>query len=215
MPVRARVLIATGGLVVLTVVGATGWMLTHRQASLPKDVSAPARVHPGASAAGHAAVGAAPAVTPAVRGLTPVSAASFDPYGTGQGENGSLAPLAIDGRLATAWHTEWYASPHLGNLKPGTGLLLDLGQRATIARVTVLLGPARGATFQVRVGDEATSLSDFRVAARATDVGGRVNLQLASPAAGRYVLIWFTVLPPDSSGTFQASVFNVRLRGWT
>ncbi len=215
MPVRARVLIATGGLVVLTVVGATGWMLTHGPASLPKDVSAPARVHPGASAAGHAAVGAAPAVTPAVRGLTPVSAASFDPYGTGQGENGSLAPLAIDGRLATAWHTEWYASPHLGNLKPGTGLLLDLGQRATIARVTVLLGPARGATFQVRVGDEATSLSDFRVAARATDVGGRVDLQLASPAAGRYVLIWFTVLPPDSSGTFQASVFNVRLRGWT
>jgi putative peptidoglycan lipid II flippase len=154
-------------------------------------------------------------VAPAVHTLTPVSATSFDPYGTGQGENSSLAPLAIDARLGTAWHTEWYASPRLGNLKPGTGLLIELGQRATIARVSVLLGPARGATFQVRVGDQATALGDLRVAARATDVGGRVDLRLARGARGRYVLIWFTVLPPDPSGTFQASIFNVRLRGWT
>jgi len=29
----------------------------------------------------------------------------------------------------------------------------------------------------------------------------------------RYVLIWFTRLPPDTSGTFQASVANVALQG--
>ena len=215
MPAATRALIATGGLVVLTAVGATGWMLAQGSASARQDVSAPARAHTSAPAAGRVAGGPAPAVAPAVHRLMPVSATSFDPYGTGQGENSSLAPLAIDASPATAWPTEWYASPRLGNLKPGTGLLLDLGQRATIARVRVLLGPARGATFQVRVGDEAAALGDFRVEARATDVGGRVDLRLARPARGRYVLIWFTVLPPDSSGTFQASVFNVRLRGWT
>jgi hypothetical protein len=35
----------------------------------------------------------------------------------------------------------------------------------------------------------------------------------AQPAHGRYLLIWFTVLPPDSFGTFQASVYNVRVEG--
>jgi hypothetical protein len=40
-----------------------------------------------------------------------------------------------------------------------------------------------------------------------------VRLRLNSPAHGRYVLIWFTNLPPDSSGTFQVSVYNVRLQG--
>jgi hypothetical protein len=29
----------------------------------------------------------------------------------------------------------------------------------------------------------------------------------------RYVLIWFTLLPPDSAGTFQAVVYNVTISG--
>ena len=77
-----------------------------------------------------------------------------------------------------------------------------------------MLGSARGADFQLRVGATATSLARLRVAAHAADAGGRVNLRLARPAHGRYVLIWFTQLPPDRSGTFEASVYNVRLDGY-
>jgi hypothetical protein len=40
-----------------------------------------------------------------------------------------------------------------------------------------------------------------------------MRLRLTTPAHGRYVLIWFTRLPPDPAGTFQASVHNVRLEG--
>ena len=29
----------------------------------------------------------------------------------------------------------------------------------------------------------------------------------------RYLLIWFTALPPDSDGTYQAAVYNVDLQG--
>jgi len=36
---------------------------------------------------------------------------------------------------------------------------------------------------------------------------------VSQPARGRYVLIWFTRLPPDPSGTFRAEVWNVRLEG--
>jgi hypothetical protein len=40
-----------------------------------------------------------------------------------------------------------------------------------------------------------------------------VRFRFATPARGRYVLIWFTRLPGDPSGTFQAQVWNVRLDG--
>ena len=49
--------------------------------------------------------------------------------------------------------------------------------------------------------------------ATATNVGGVVHLQLAAPAQGQYLLIWFTKLPPDSSGTFEAFVSGVSLKG--
>jgi len=38
--------------------------------------------------------------------------------------------------------------------------------------------------------------------------------RLSAPAHARYVVIWFTRLPADSSGTFQVSVFDVRLDAW-
>jgi len=67
--------------------------------------------------------------TAAARALTPVSAAAFDPYDDGQGDNSRLAHLAIDAGPATGWHTDWYATASFGNLKPGTDLLLDMAAR--------------------------------------------------------------------------------------
>ena len=36
---------------------------------------------------------------------------------------------------------------------------------------------------------------------------------LTSPARARYLLIWFTKLPPDGAGTYQASVYQIAVRG--
>jgi O-antigen/teichoic acid export membrane protein len=208
---RARALLATGAMAIMTAVAATGWVLGHGVTRSQQDVRTPAALR------GHQRppVAARPAPVPSPHLLVPVSAASFDPYGDGQGENNPLSPLAIDASPTTAWSTEWYTTANLGNLKPGTGLLLDLGHEASITSVQIHLGPARGATFQVRIGDKTASLHDLRVAGRATDVGGRAHVRLARPARARYVLIWFTMLPPDPFGTFQATVFNVRIKGWT
>jgi hypothetical protein len=78
-----------------------------------------------------------------------------------------------------------------------------------------LLGSARGADLQVRIGTATTSLSDLQPMAYATDAGGPVDLRLTKPTRGRYVVIWFTKLPPDTSGTFQATVYNVSIEGRT
>jgi hypothetical protein len=151
--------------------------------------------------------------TATVRALEPVTATSFDPYGDGQGENSQLASRAIDASPATVWHTQWYTTARFGNLKRGTGLLLDMGQKVTISGVRLLLGRAPGADLQLRAGDRVSSLTDLPPVTRITGAHGKVHLRLTTPVHGRYVLIWFTRLPPDSSGTFQVIVYDVKLEG--
>ena len=216
MPAAAgRVLLATGGVVLLAAISAAGWTLAHHLTGTHPAADAHARTTEAPARA--SAPRSAPTITQGrerTQVLKPVSAVSFDPYGDGQGENNQLAYLAIDGDPATAWSTEWYAGASFGNLKPGTGLLLDMGRTVTISTVRILLGRQPGADFQLRVGAAAASLTDLHSVAHAAGAGGQVTLQLTSPARGRYVLIWFTQLPPDTSGTFQASVYNVSLEGW-
>jgi cytoskeletal protein RodZ len=152
-----------------------------------------------------------PAPTSSIQNLQPVNITPFGAFGR-PGDNPQDAPLAVDGRVGTAWHSDWYTTPRFGNLYPGTGLILNMGHQVTVDKVRVRLGAAPGAHFQIRVGS-ARSLAGLPVVARSAGPGGVVKLPLASPAHGRYVLVWFTQLPPNARGTFQVSVFNVVVRG--
>ena len=44
-------------------------------------------------------------------------------------------------------------------------------------------------------------------------VGGVLRLTLRHPVAARYLLIWFTTLPPDGAGHYAASVSHVQVTG--
>ena len=154
----------------------------------------------------------APTAIP-VTELTPVGAAAFGPGGTSDGDNPQGASLALSGDPATPWQTDWYTTARFGTLQagtgllqPGTGLLLDLGRTVTAASVSIRLGNMPGADLQVRAG---TALADLHAVASAADAGGAVRLRLASHPHARYVLIWFTLLPPDAAGTYQADVSSV------
>lgn len=140
--------------------------------------------------------------------LTPVSAAAFGPSGTSDGDNPQNAGLALSGDPATPWHTDWYTTARFGNLQAGTGLLVDLGRTVTATGVTIRLGDAPGADLQVRAG---TAPAGLRVVASAAGAGGTVRLRLAARPRVRYLLIWFTLLPPDGSGTYQADISGVRV----
>ena len=107
--------------------------------------------------------------------------------------------------------TDRYGTALFGATQPGTGLLLDLGKIVKISTAEVTLGPG-GADFQMRVGN-TPSRSAMRVVAIATDASGALGVRLTAPVDARYVLIWFTKLPPDSSGTFQARVDNISVQG--
>jgi hypothetical protein len=154
---------------------------------------------------------AAPSVPP-VTPLAPVSAAAFGPSGTAQGDDPQNARLALAGNPATPWHTSWYTTAHFGNLQAGTGLLLDLGRPVMVTKAQITLGSVPGADIELRAGD-VPALPDLQTVARMTNAAGVVQLRPTGSVHGRYLLIWFTLLPPDSAGTFQASVYSIRLEG--
>jgi Helix-turn-helix domain len=150
--------------------------------------------------------------TPSVTTLTPVSAVAFGPGGTAQGDNPQNARLALAGNPATPWHTSWYATARFGDLRTGTGLLLDLGRPVTVTSARITLGSIPGADVELRAGNVPT-LAGLQTVATATNAGSVLQLQPAGPVRARYLLIWFTLLPPDGSGTYQADISGVSLKG--
>jgi hypothetical protein len=153
-----------------------------------------------------------PSAIPSV--LEPASASAFGPTGTGSGDNQSSAAAAIDASTATEWRTQWYASAAFGNLKAGTGLLVDMGRPVKITSVRILMDSATGADLTLYAGAEPV-LADEQVQATASDVGGNVHLTLARPARARYLVIWFTLLPQDSAGTYRAVIHGIKVKGMT
>jgi hypothetical protein len=87
-----------------------------------------------------------------------------------------------------------------------------MGRPVTITAAQITLGSIPGADVQLRAGDVPLP-ADLREVASAADAGGVVRMRLTAAAHARYVLIWFTRLAPDTSGTFQAGIYNVGLEG--
>jgi cytoskeletal protein RodZ len=152
-----------------------------------------------------------PASPPTLTSLTPVSVQAFGPGGAGQGDNPQQAELAVSGNPATPWNTDWYATPDFGNMQSGTGLLLDMGKQVTVTGAQITLGSTPGADLQLLVGN-APTLGSMQQVATADNAGGVLQLQATRPVSARYLLVWFTQLPPNSSGTYQAFVSVISLK---
>jgi eukaryotic-like serine/threonine-protein kinase len=129
----------------------------------------------------------------------------FDPFG--DGEHPQDIPNAFDEDPDTTWQTQRYNSAALGGLKPGVGMWVDLGEPAAIGRIDLALQP-EGAELAVYAANDAPP-GDVGSDWQPGDWGTRVGE--ASSAAtdesfdvedveARYVLLWFTSLPPDGGG---------------
>ena len=149
---------------------------------------------------------------PALEALTPARVAAFGPAGTADGDDPQRASFATAGHAATPWYSDWYTTSDFGHLKNGTGLLLDMGHTVTISSVRLSLGGHPGASLQLRAGTSPV-MADLHTVAATAAAGGTVELTLATPAHARYLLIWFTKLPPDNAGTYQAAVYAIHVTG--
>ncbi len=188
---------------------AAGARTSLPSASTPAVQAGTAQASPAATASASTTPAASPV---AARALASASVAAFGPAGPADGDNPQLAPLAVGGNPARPWFSQWYATARFGELKTGTGLLLDMGHPVTVSSVKLSLVNASGADLELRAGSKPVQ-SWLPEVASASDVGGTVQVRLSAPAHVRYVLVWFTKLPPDSAGTYQASVYQITVQG--
>lgn len=173
--------------------------------------SAPASGHPAPAPPTPPTPPTSSASRPASHPLAVVSIAAFGPEGTADGDNPGLAARILNVATDQPWYSQWYATADFGGLRPGTGLLLDLGTTETVTSVSLTLGSTPGTDVQARVGDVPSAA--LPSAASASDADGSVQLTLRSATKGRYVLIWFTRLPYVGDGHYQVNVYNAAVNG--
>ncbi|MGI8694451.1 MAG: murein biosynthesis integral membrane protein MurJ [Geodermatophilaceae bacterium] len=155
----------------------------------------------------------APTTPPVTAGPLAVATATvYDPFGDGAEENNDDSPLAVDGDLSTSWSTLTYrGSPLLGNLKPGVGLVFDLGREVMVSEVTIQTGQP-GATVELRAGAQPVGdLETFQLLGQ-SKLGAQTAIPVDSEQPARYWLVWITELVPDG-GDFSASLGEVTFSG--
>jgi hypothetical protein len=142
---------------------------------------------------------------------TPPTVSSFDPNGDGAEDPGGVG-LAVDDDPSTAWSTDIYhGNTHFGGLKPGVGLLIDLGKPKRVDTAKLQLSAA-GADLQLRAGDAAPhSADDLTLVASASTAKPSTRMTLTKPTTARYWLLWITALPPSSTNDYSLSVAEISL----
>jgi hypothetical protein len=150
---------------------------------------------------------------------------SYDPFGDDDGngrpdkrkgrENDELAATVNDADPDTAWLTSQYRSADLDG-KGGVGLVLDLGGPQDIQQVSVNL-VGKGTGVDVRVADRI--LPDpalWTELASGFATRDHIDVRAPRPVTGRYVLVWFTQVPPAESsgaGIYQGGIRSVVVSG--
>jgi hypothetical protein len=159
---------------------------------------------PGAASATPSAT----AVTTATREVKPKSVSGFDPLGDRE-EGAAHTQAAIDGKSSTDWHSEKYTTADFGGLKDGVGLLVDMGESVPIRQVSIEFANTPGGTAELRLGN-SEDLKKLAVAGKPTDTAGKKDFSFQTEQKSRYVLVWFTKLPPYE-GQFRGSVLEMKI----
>jgi serine/threonine protein kinase len=211
MPIQRRGggRVAIVSLLVLVAIGgasAAAFHLLHKSSSAPPPArsSTSARAHTSASTIA----------------ITPVAAHGFDPLSQSDSgdENTDMAANMLDGN-SQGWATQQYYTTFFGNLKAGTGLILDLGRPVSVSSITVTFGTIPGANVQIKVANSdarsKSNLASMQTVANLNDVSGSTTFTVQHPVQGQYLVIWFTKLPPmaQTPNRYMAQIFGVAIHG--
>ena len=165
----------------------------------------------GQAASGDEGGGGDDAEGPPVRRLDVTRVRSFDPPPGDGEEHDEQAPLVVDGDTSTAWTTMTYFDP-INLLKPGVGLVLDLGTAADVSEVVIRAdgGPTN---LEVRVAERRqTTLDGFTEFDRTSSATGKTELRVTEPVRARYLLVWLTGLPKVGSD-YVGEISEITIRG--
>lgn len=200
------------GVVALVVLAALGVFLVSRVLSGSSD--------PPANAATSGPVATATAVPQPVA-LTPAQVRIVDPPDGNRAELVGVENV-IDGDDATGWSTDEYFGPaDFGGIKPGMGILIDLGAPTQVALVSITTAQA-GATIELRTGPADpgdTTEGDGTIEQTFTRIGqahenAGTNVVINVPAEQepvQFLLVWISVLPETAPDNFQLTVNEIEV----
>jgi serine/threonine protein kinase len=155
-----------------------------------------------------------PTPSPSATPLGGLVAEDLDPQGTPEPEeNPEEAPLAVDGDPATSWATSAYDQQFgRGGLKDGVGLIIDLGGRKTVSAVRLTLEGAPTGLSLYLADERPSDVEGLQPLEETTVEGAKKTVTLTDPAAGRFLVVWLTQLPPDGA-RFRGRVAEVEVLG--
>ncbi|HEU4348873.1 MAG TPA: protein kinase family protein [Actinoplanes sp.] len=135
------------------------------------------------------------------------------------------AKFTVDDDKTTAWDTQGFTQANFGNLKPGMGVLINLGTARTVTEVQVETS-APGVAMDLRTGPSDpgdNSNGDDKIVktyTRLTDGdvektdGTRVILPVPTDAKHQYILVWLSELPRADDGKYRVSVNSIEVHGY-
>ncbi|MEU0389597.1 protein kinase family protein [Streptomyces chartreusis] len=144
--------------------------------------------------------------------ITISGARDFDPFGD-RTEKPSDIGKVYDNSTATYWQTDFYLSADFGRLKPGVGIILDLGKTQQVGKVTVTF--VGDTSVELRsasadAGSEPTSFDAYTKVAEGT--GTKVELKPGKSLKSRYLLVWLTDLPIQADdGKWRGRVADIKV----
>ena len=202
------------GVAALVLVAVTGLLVSAKFLS-PADARDPGT--PGGVST------SAPSVAPTTGNAEPIKLTAdqlrvIDPP---RGDGAELAGVekVIDGDLDTGWQTHTYHNhPKFGLLKPGMGILIDLGEPRR-AQVEVVLS-AVGASVQLRAGNsdfpptregDEQLYNSYDVVQEYVDYHGTKMVFNAPKEPTRYLLVWITSLPQVGEARYSLGVQEIVL----
>ncbi|MFJ6905652.1 serine/threonine protein kinase [Streptomyces griseoluteus] len=103
-----------------------------------------------------------------------------------------------DGDTSTAWRTKSFNNgPQIAPLKPGVGIVYDLGSATDLDAATIgLRYPGDHTTVDLYTSDSApVSLDSMQKAGSTTTTSTTATVKPSKPVKARYVLVWLTAVP--------------------
>jgi tRNA A-37 threonylcarbamoyl transferase component Bud32 len=130
------------------------------------------------------------------------------------------AEAVVDGNETTGWSTQNYNRPNFGGLKPGMGILINLGAPTKVRSVRVVVSQ-QGASVALRTGpndpgndsngDKTIANGYVTVGQPLEDHSGTV---MVFPVPDQqqdvqYLLVWITKLPATNDGKFALAINEI------
>jgi serine/threonine protein kinase len=139
-------------------------------------------------------------------------ARDFDPFSSDHSEKPADVGKIYDNDPSTYWQTDFYLSPEFGNLKPGVGVILDLGKVQQVGKATVTFLGDTSVELRAASADAGSEPTSFDAYSKvASGSGTNVVLMPDKSLKTRYLLVWLTKLPSDSAGQWRGRVADVKV----